>query len=355
MADARWIPELTARVEREGRAVLVTLANATGSTPRESGTAMIVSPSGAFGTIGGGHLEFEALRVARDALAQTALPAPWIVRFPLAARLGQCCGGVATLAFAVIAEDNRAWLDDAVARERAGLAMDLATVIGGTRQAHTIVEASGGRDRAQIAQENGVTRILHTIVPESFAVLVFGNGHVGRALVQVLGVLPARVRWIDEREADFPSGVTDHVEIVATDAAVDEIAGAPRGAMLVITTHTHALDFDLVSAALARDDWRYLGLIGSTSKRNQFERRLLARGFTAPQVARITCPIGRTVPVRSKHPGAIAVAVAAELLAIWEAHREVGSESTFSSHAKVGSESTFSGTVRGAVATSADP
>ena len=318
MADARWIPELAARVQREGRAVLVTLANATGSTPRESGTAMIVSPSGPFGTIGGGHLEFEALRVARDALAQVALPAPWIVRFPLAARLGQCCGGVATLAFAVIADDNRAWLDDAVKRERAGLAMDLVTEIDGSRDAHAIVDASGERDRARLAHEGGATRIVHTIVPESFCVLVFGNGHVGRALVQVMSVSPAHVRWIDEREDDFPRNVPANVEVVVTDAAVDEVADAPPGALLVITTHTHALDFELVSAALARDDWRYVGLIGSTSKRNQFEKRLLARGFTAAQIARVTCPIGRSVPVRSKHPGAIAVAVAAELLAIAE-------------------------------------
>ncbi|MFO1303587.1 MAG: xanthine dehydrogenase accessory protein XdhC [Burkholderiales bacterium] len=336
MADARWIPELAARVQREGRAALVLLANATGSTPRESGTAMIVSPSGAFGTIGGGHLEFEALRVARDALAQSALPAPWIVRFPLAARLGQCCGGVATLAFAVIADDNRAWLDEAVARERAGLAMDLVTTIGGSRDAHAIGEASAPRDCARIAQADGTTRILHTIVPESLRVLVFGNGHVGRALVQVMGVSPARVRWIDEREQDFPPDVPPNVEIVATDAAVDEIANAPRGALLVIATHTHALDFELVSAALGRDDWRYVGLIGSTSKRNQFEKRLLARGFTQAQLARVTCPIGRSVPVRSKHPGAIAVAVAAELLATAEQRKSGSDTHSLSSRSDAG-------------------
>ncbi len=110
MSDARWIGELAAGVERYGRAVLVTLANATGSTPREAGTVMVVSAGEIFGSIGGGHLEFEAIRVARDALAQSPLPAPSVVRFPLAARLGQCCGGVATLAFAVIASDNGAWI-----------------------------------------------------------------------------------------------------------------------------------------------------------------------------------------------------------------------------------------------------
>jgi xanthine dehydrogenase accessory factor len=319
MSDARWIGELAARVDCEGRAVLVTIANATGSTPREAGTAMVVSASEVFGTIGGGHLEFETVRVARDALARSPLPAPSLVRFPLAARLGQCCGGVATLAFAVIAQDNRAWLDEALAHTHEAKAFDLVTIIGGARDAHAVVPASASDDQARVVSDGVTTRVVHTIVPEDFTVLVFGNGHVGRALVQVLGVLPVRVRWIDERESDFPADAPRGIDVVSTDTPASELRDAPRGSLIVITTHDHALDFDLVCAALARDDWRYVGLIGSTSKRNQFQKRLLARGFTAAQVARITCPIGRSVPVRGKHPGAIAVAVAAELLAAGEA------------------------------------
>ena len=319
MSDARWISELAACVERDGCATLVTIANATGSTPREAGTAMVVSARGVFGTIGGGHLEFEAIRVARDALAQSPMPASSVVRFPLAARLGQCCGGVATLAFAVIAGDNCAWLEAAVAHEREGAAFDLVTVISGERDAHTVLAASADRDQARVVTDGTTTRVVHTIVPEDFSVLVFGNGHVGRALVRVLGVLPARVRWIDARETDFPPDVPPSVEIVATDVPTAELSDAPRGSLVVITTHDHALDFELVRAALARDDLRYIGLIGSVSKRNQFEKRLLARGYGAAQVARITCPIGRAVPLRSKHPGAIAIAVATELLAVREA------------------------------------
>jgi xanthine dehydrogenase accessory factor len=329
MSDARWIAELAESVEREGQVVLVTLANATGSTPRESGTAMVVSRSRVAGSIGGGHLEFEAIRVARDALAQSPLPAPSVVRFPLAARLGQCCGGVATLAFAVIAQDNRAWLDEAIGRVREGTAMDLVTVVGGGRDAHAVQPASADRDQARVVTDGAATRVVHTVVPEDFTVLVFGNGHVGKALVRVLGVLPALVRWIDEREEDFPADIPRGVDVVATDAPTAELRDAPPGSLLVITTHDHALDFDLVGAALARDDWRYVGLIGSTSKRNQFEKRLLARGFTAPQIARVTCPIGRSVPIHGKHPGAIAVAVAAELLLMREqaARSQAGSGS----------------------------
>ena len=149
--------------------------------------------------------------------------------------------------------------------------------------------------------------------------LVFGNGHVGRALAQVLSTLPARIRWIDGREHDFPATVPDNVDAVTTDTPEDELAHAPRGAHVLILTHSHALDYALVECALRRDDWRYLGLIGSLSKRRQFENRLLARGASAAQLAHLTCPIGlATAGIRSKEPGAIAVAVAAELLALRE-------------------------------------
>lgn len=341
--------ELAARVARNGRAVLVTVAHASGSTPREAGTAMLVGAQDAFGSIGGGHLEFEALRIARDAMESTVAPDAWLVRFPLAARLGQCCGGVATLAFVVVETDAHGWLPAAVACQRTATPMALVTRIGGTRgtRAQMLVTVDHAtatlgepaldsaaiilarpRIRAGLAGAalvpsptgDGSTLLLHVIVPSDFTVLVFGNGHVGRALVQVLGALPAHVRWIDSRDADFPLAVPPNVEVVATDAPEAELASARRGAYVVVTTHSHALDFDLINAALARDDWRYLGLIGSKAKRSQFEKRFAARGVGPEQFARVTCPIGAGggFAIRSKEPGAIAVAVAAEVLAVRE-------------------------------------
>jgi xanthine dehydrogenase accessory factor len=344
--------ELASRVAHDRRAVLVTVAHTSGSAPREPGTAMIVGVRDTFGTIGGGHLEFEAIRLARDALAHDHAPAPWLVRFPLAARLGQCCGGVATLAFAVVVAD--AWLDTAVACERTGATMAIVSRIGGgnDRKAHMVVTADhaagslgdAALDSAAVAVArpriaahelscalvasptgDGSTLLVHTVVPCDFHVLVFGNGHVGRALVQVLGALPASVRWVDARDADFPATVPGNVEVIATDLPEAELNAAPHGAYVVVSTHNHALDLALITAAFARDDWRYLGLIGSTSKRNQFEKRLLARGYTPERLARLTCPIGRSggLALRSKEPGAIAVAVAAEILALRERHETI--------------------------------
>ena len=329
-------------IAADGRAVLVAIANGSGSVPREAGAWMVVSASGLHGTIGGGHLEHEATRLAREAIAGTTPAATWLVRFPLAARLGQCCGGVATVAFAIV-DGAASWLELADACERTSTAFALVHRLGEPAGApHRVVVTadtargslgSAPHDAAAVAaararlapggrtgttEVDGASLFIHVVRPHAFDVVLFGNGHVGRALVQVLGALPCRVRWIDEREHDFPASVPANVEIVATEAPAAEIADAPRGAYVVVMTHSHDLDFDIVEAALERHDWAYLGLIGSKPKRAQFERRLAARGAPETDLARVTCPIGARSGLSSKEPGAIAVGVAAEMLAVRE-------------------------------------
>ncbi len=342
-----WLDALAAAVAKHGRAALVTVAHTAGSTPREAGAAMTLTADAIVGTIGGGHLEYEAMRLAREALAQPgAAPALWLVRFPLAARLGQCCGGVVTLALATVDERALPWLDVAAACARTSAAFGIVGRLGSgddtaTRLVVTVDDARGtlgssaldsiavGAVRNRLAgdahgtgliETDGATLFAHVVRADAFPVLVFGNGHVGRALVQVLGALPARVRWIDARVDDFPAPAPANVEVVATDTPESEIRSAPRGAFVVVMTHSHAQDFDLLEAALARDDWRYLGLIGSKAKRAQFEKRAVARGVPVAALTRIVCPIGAG-RIRSKEPGAIAVAVAAEMLAVREAAR----------------------------------
>lgn len=341
-----WLPPLAAAVVAGEPAVLVVVATVQGSAPRETGAAMVVTANACTGSVGGGHLEFEALRAAREGLDRGTM-GTWTVRFPLAARLGQCCGGVATLAFSRIDRDARSWVDTAVACERTHAAFALLSCVGATPGTQLLVTADDARgtlgsadlDSAAVAlartrlagaaqgpalvpfaARERATLLVHVERPDPFPVLVFGNGHVGRALIQVLGVLPAQVRWIDSRADDFPASVPANVDVVVADAPEDEIAHAPSGAYVVVTTHSHALDYAVVESALARDDFRYVGLIGSKSKRAQFERRYVARGAAAERFARLHCPIGaHGVAIRAKHPGAIAVAIAAELIVAREA------------------------------------
>jgi xanthine dehydrogenase accessory factor len=340
-----WIDSLSSAVAQRESAVLVVVAAVQGSAPREAGTTMVVSSSACAGSIGGGHLEFEATRIAREALAGTA-SGTWIVRFPLAARLGQCCGGVATLAFSKIDHTVHAWIDAALACTRTGAPFAIVSSIA-SDAAHVVITADDVRGslgsseadskaialaRARLAgsasgaalvrsaSDTDETLLIQIERPDPFPVLIFGNGHVGRALASVLGVLPAQVRWIDSRATDFPPSVAKKVQIVVSDSPEDELREAPSGAFVVVTTHSHALDYALIETALARTDWRYLGLIGSKAKRAQFERRLAARGAAVDAFARVRCPVGASaVAVKSKDPGAIAVAIAAEILVVREA------------------------------------
>ena len=158
--------------------------------------------------------------------------------------------------------------------------------------------------------------LAQCVRPFGLSVVVFGAGHVGRALIGVLGLLPCRVTWVDSREDAFaavefalPANVT--LELSADPEA--EVDAAAEGTCFLAMTHSHALDFALTRRILAREDFRYFGLIGSTSKRRSFERRLLAYGMTEATLARISCPIGID-GVTGKEPGVIAVAVAAQLL-----------------------------------------
>jgi xanthine dehydrogenase accessory factor len=250
-----WLDALSRLSARGEPAVLITVLRADGSTPREAGAKMVVTTGGIHGTIGGGHLEMEATRTAREMLGAppaAEAPPPLSRDFGLGPSLGQCCGGSVTLLF-------------------------------------------------------------EAILPPAWRVALFGAGHVGRALVRLLGDLPCRVDWFDSRPGEFPGALPGNVRAVVADEPEGEVPDLPPGCDLVVFTHSHDLDQAIVAAALRRHDLGYLGLIGSRTKRARFEARLRERGFAAEDLARIVCPIG--LPgVGGKGPAEIAIAVAAQLL-----------------------------------------
>jgi xanthine dehydrogenase accessory factor len=331
-----WITPLVNALAAEGRAVLVTVAATRGSTPREAGAWMIVTATTAQATIGGGHLEFEAQRIARDAL-RAGTTGSWLARFPLAARLGQCCGGVATVLFRCFDSGAASWLDTLARRVECGAPVALATpvALGASGPTPVAVESSAEaalpeavlaevqalRAHADapptVVEHDGAPWFVERVTAHDFHVVVFGNGHVGRALVQILGAVPCTVTWVDEREQDFPASAPVNVSMVSTGVPEAEVRTAAPASMFLVMTHSHALDFDLVAAILAQDDFRYAGMIGSKTKRAQLERRLAARGFAAETIARVTCPIG-IAGIGGRAPGVIAVAVAAQLVQAYE-------------------------------------
>lgn len=151
--------------------------------------------------------------------------------------------------------------------------------------------------------------------PAPMHIVLFGAGHVGHALVTLLGRLPCVVQWVDERDELFPDETPANVQVEATDTPDAVVDTAPPGAYFLVMTHNHALDFSLAARIMRRRDFTYFGMIGSKTKRVKFERRLLDRGVELERLAEMTCPIG-VAGIVDKAPQAIAVAVCAELLQI---------------------------------------
>lgn len=264
MADLRSIAQVWLEAGRA--AVLVGVDETQGSVPREVGTRMLVSASEVAGTIGGGHLEWQAIARARDMLAGQD-PSSQTVHYALGPSLGQCCGGAVTLSF----------------------------------------------ERLQVAHV-----AAWPSEASRFHLQLYGAGHVGQAIARLLAALPVDVAWIDERDDVFPPALVDgvwpaHVRKVAVEGVAGEVRMAPPGAFYLVLTHQHDLDLRITEAILRRGDFGFFGLIGSRTKKQRFVHRLQAMGIPHAAIERMVCPIG--LPgIGGKEPEVIAVAVVAQLL-----------------------------------------
>lgn len=260
-----WADEAHVLVERGEAVALITLTQVKGSAPREAGTQMLVWREGQRGTIGGGNLEYALTREARALLE--AGGETYERAFPLGPILGQCCGG------------------RVVARIEP---LDLA----------------------------GLARLAQAIRREEAArppLLLFGAGHVGEAIARAVAPLPFVFKWLDTRP-------TFCARAALTRDPRGDVADARPGALYLVLTHNHDLDYEIVRAVLARRDAAYCGLIGSKSKRMRFERQLRADGLGA-ELRELTCPIGGAIGLKGKAPAVIAAATVAELLLVLESRQ----------------------------------
>jgi xanthine dehydrogenase accessory factor len=293
---------LAQMVAERGAAALVSIHEVKGSTPREAGARMIVRPDGAFhGTIGGGQLEWEMLRQAGEALRQGRGPARFVQQ-ALGPDLGQCCGGWVSV---LVETFDRQDVDDLEA---------LARLDGeGAFEVACSLDPDGRVRRENPSAPEATARTWREAYGDALTpVLLFGAGHVGRALVLALAPLPFAVRWIDSREDAFPAHLPANVTPVLTPDPEAEIARAPADAAVLVMTHDHALDLAITAAALQRP-FPFVGLIGSDTKRARFERRFRELAIAEDRIAALVCPIGLS-GIEGKEPAVIAASVAAQLL-----------------------------------------
>ncbi|KEI73430.1 xanthine dehydrogenase accessory protein XdhC [Endozoicomonas elysicola] len=254
-----WIDAL-ANLQKTGESgVLVTILGSAGSAPRKSGSKMLVTADQCFDTIGGGQLEFLLIQKARELLLNDHSE-PVLEHFPLGPKLGQCCGG-------------------------------------------------------------SVSALLEPITTCGFRIALFGAGHVGHALVNVLAPLDCQITWIDSRAELFPEEIPGNVQICISDQPELEVDNLPEGTFFLVVTHNHQLDFAITEATLKYDKSRWLGVIGSETKAKRFRQRLEHRGcFSQAEIDHMHCPVGLE-SVGGRKPAEIAIAIAAEILAVQNGNR----------------------------------
>ncbi len=249
-----WITQLSQLQQRKESCVMLTLIEHHGSTPRNSGCKMLVTADNQYFTLGGGNLEFQATAIAREMIQQGAQESR-VERFNLGARLGQCCGGVATV-------------------------------------------------------------LLEPLCQQQPHVVVYGAGHVGRALVAILSTLPCRISWVDSRASEFPATVSPEINCLVDEDPEETVQQMPANSYFIVLTHDHQLDLALSEKILKRNDFSYFGLIGSETKRKRFDYRLAGKGISEESLARMRCPVGLP-DVKGKLPAEIAVAIAGEFIAAY--------------------------------------
>jgi xanthine dehydrogenase accessory factor len=246
---------------------LVEVAEARGSTPREKGAWMLVSPTAIHGTIGGGQLEFMAIDKARQVLRGTQVRKAFTLDIPLGPEIGQCCGGRVEVAISPVDEAKR----------------------------KALMTMARAEDRSR---------------PH---VYIFGGGHVGHALASTFALLPVHAVVVETR-AEALDGMPDGVETRLTPVPEEMVRDAPAGAAFVVLTHDHALDFLIVAEALKRGDAAYVGMIGSNTKKATFRSWYLkTAGGSETEFACLVSPIGGN-QVKDKRPAVIAALAAAEIM-----------------------------------------
>jgi len=254
--NTHWVDAVKKLSDNGDGYVLVTLLGVRGSSPRDSGSKMVVSQQTTFDTIGGGHLEHQATKIAQKMLLDSE-SGQHIEHFPLGAKLGQCCGGAISVLF-------------------------------------------------------------ESFVPNYINIMLFGAGHVAHDIVPMLAGLPVRVTWVDERAELFPKAQYNNVQQLVSDTPADEVAEMPANSYYLVLTHNHQRDFEIASAILTRQDFTYLGLIGSKTKWQRFVQRFKHRDFSAEQIDNIRCPVGLS-DVPGKLPMEVAVSIVGEIINAYQA------------------------------------
>ena len=237
--------------------------NALGSTPNKINDFMLIAENDIFGTIGGGTLEFQVINEAKKLLINNNKENS--LKIPLGPGIGQCCGGFVEIKLT--------------------------------------------------AHSNFKNAIKNEIFDESnkLDLYIFGAGHIGQSLITKTKFLNFNTYLIDSRESFLKQNNLKHVNYLLSSRPWKILNYLNKKSMYVIVTHSHDFDFKIANEILKINNFYYLGLIGSDTKRNKFYKRLEKLGHKKQLINQLECPIGASIG-KSKDPEEISFSILARMI-----------------------------------------
>jgi len=256
------INKLTSNIDYKKNIIKAKIINVKGSSPNKINDFMLVAPKDIFGTIGGGNLEYLVIEESKLMLKNKSKRKK--LNIPLGPGIGQCCGGYVEIILTLHKNTDAAMKDEKV--------------------------------------------------NDSFKedLYIFGAGHIGQALIETIGNLNFNIYLIDSREEYLKMSVNKDVNYLLSKEPWKVVNKLKDNAYYVVLTHSHEYDLKILNEILTKK-FTFVGLIGSTTKKKRFFKRLTENGHDKNIIKKIECPIGVDIG-DSKDPNEIAFSIITRLI-----------------------------------------
>ena len=256
------INKLTSNIDYKKNIIKAKIINVKGSSPNKINDFMLVAPKDIFGTIGGGNLEYLVIEESKLMLKNKSKRKK--LNIPLGPGIGQCCGGYVEIILTLHKNTDAAMKDEKV--------------------------------------------------NDSFKedLYIFGAGHIGQALIETIGNLNFTTYLIDSREEYLKMSVNKDVNYLLSKEPWKVVNKLKDNAYYVVLTHSHEYDLKILNEILTKK-FTFVGLIGSTTKKKRFFKRLTENGHDKNIIKKIECPIGVDIG-NSKDPNEIAFSIITRLI-----------------------------------------
>ena len=256
------INKLTSFIDYKKNIIKAKIINVKGSSPNKINDFMLVAPKDIFGTIGGGNLEYLVIEESKLMLKNKSKRKK--LNIPLGPGIGQCCGGYVEIILTLHKNTDAAMKDEKV--------------------------------------------------NDSFKedLYIFGAGHIGQALIETIGNLNFTTYLIDSREEYLKMSVNKDVNYLLSKEPWKVVNKLKDNAYYVVLTHSHEYDLKILNEILTKK-FTFVGLIGSTTKKKRFFKRLTENGHDKNIIKKIECPIGVDIG-NSKDPNEIAFSIITRLI-----------------------------------------